>query len=665
MRFPPGILDEIRARLPVSQVVGRRVRLKRHGREYMGLSPFKNEKTPSFTVNDEKGFYHCFATGEHGDIFTFLTKTEGLSFPEAVERLADEAGVSLPKPTPQAEAREVETVRLRKLTEAASAFFQSSLRSSAGAQARAYLEGRGLGEDDIETFRLGYAPNSRSALKEHLATKGFSQPDMVTAGLLIAGDDIPVSYDRFRHRLIFPIGDLRGGVIAFGGRALDADQQPKYLNSPETPLFHKGSVLFNASAARQAAHERGAVIVAEGYMDVIALTRGGFPNSVAPLGTALTPDQLKLLWRMASEPVLCFDGDSAGMKAAYRAVETALPMLEPGRSLAFAFLPDGLDPDDLLRQQGREALGQALGETRPLVEVLWKKELQAGEWTTPERRAQLETRMRELTGLIADKTVRLYYEQEIRQRLRQAFAPSNTWGERRPPEAPRGPEGARAPFPQRQQGGFPQGHGGGGGQRRPMAGGFTGSKRSPFQNVLQSTYTQSLADSPLVRTQPGGLPRREALLIQTLLNHPWLLDDFLEDVAAMQFEAPALQTLRDRLLCIYYERNPLDNTGLHNQLEKSGHANLLAQVKHAITHNSDWDTQPHTSRDDVLTGWRHRLAMHRKAVELKRELESAEKAFSIEQSEENYLRLQDLSMQALGVDGAEASVEGYRGGGQT
>jgi DNA primase len=654
MRFPPSILEEIRARLPVSQVVGRRVRLKRHGREYTGLSPFKHEKTPSFTVNDEKGFYHCFATGEHGDIFTFLTKTEGLTFPEAVERLAEEAGVQLPKPTPQVEAREAESVRLRKLIEAASAFFQSALRGSGGAQARAYLEGRGLTHDDIEAFGLGYAPNSRFALKEHLATKGFAHDDMIASGLLIAGDDIPVSYDRFRHRLIFPIGDARGGVIAFGGRALDAEQQPKYLNSPETPLFHKGSVLFNAAAARKAAHERGAVIVAEGYMDVIALTRGGFPNSVAPLGTALTPDQLKLLWRMGGEPVLCFDGDAAGLKAAHRAVETALPLLQPGKSLGFAFLPDGLDPDDLLRQQGPDALAQALGATRPLVEVLWSKELNAGDWSTPERRAQLETRFRELTDTIADKTVRLYYGQEIRRRLRDQFASNSGWnarqqsngGERRP---------ARTFPPSSFQ---PQAG------RRPVNGGFTGSKRPAFQNAPQASYSQSLAESALVRPQPTGLPGREALLMLTLLNHPWLLDEFLEEVSTIQFEAPALQQLRDRMLCIYYERNPLDNEGLHKQLERSGHANLLGQVKHAITHNSDWDTQPHTSREDVLTGWRHRLAMHRKAVELKRELESAEKAFAVEQSEQNYLRLQDLSRQVFSAEGAEASFEGYGAGSQ-
>ena len=244
------------------------------------------------------------------------------------------------------------------MAEASCAFFEEALRGTAGRDARAYLERRGLAQADIDSFRLGYAPQGRHQLKEHLAAKGFAIDDMAASGMLISGDDIPVSYDRFRHRLMFPISDPRGQVIAFGGRALGEDQQPKYLNSPETPLFHKGGVLFNVAAARKAAHDRGGVIVAEGYMDVIALTRAGFPNAVAPLGTALTPEQLQLLWRMADEPLLCFDGDSAGVKAAHRAVETALPLLTPGKSLAFAFLPDGLDPDDLLRQQGAEAVAQ-------------------------------------------------------------------------------------------------------------------------------------------------------------------------------------------------------------------------------------------------------------------------------------------------------------------
>jgi DNA primase len=653
MRFPPSLLDEIRARLPVSQVVGRRVRLKRQGREYVGLSPFKHEKTPSFTVNDAKGFYHCFASGEHGDIFTFLTRTEGLSFPEAVERLAEEAGVPMPKTTPQAEAREAESLRLRKLMDAACAFFQDALHGPAGRPARDYLERRGLAEAEIAAFRLGYAPNGRHLLKEHLAARGFSQPDMVTAGVLIAGDDIPVSYDRFRHRLMFPIGDLRGQVIAFGGRALDPDQQPKYLNSPETPLFHKGSVLFNAAAARKAAHERAGVVVAEGYMDVIALTRAGIPNSVAPLGTALTPDQLKLLWRMADEPLLCFDGDSAGEKAALRAAQTALPLLEPGRSIKFAFLPKGQDPDDLLRNSGAAALVAALNNCRPLADVLWMRAAGSDLWDTPERRAALSERVRELLLQIKHPRVRNTYQQEFQKDLRDlerkklyilktnknlsnANNLDSVKSNRRNP--------TKLDWKMRN---------------------ILSQKPSTVRLALSEPPSDSLLNSNLVSSHPAGLPRREALLLQTLIHHPWLLEEAPEDIAEIQFEAPALHRLRDFLLNLHSHQNPLDNELLHTQLKLAGYANLLTHIRHAITHNSDWNTQPDTSRDDVLIGWRHMLALHRKAVELKRELEAAEQAYAKDQSEENYLRLQDIFTQAFTADGAEASVEGYGAGVRT
>ena len=374
MRYPPHFLDEIRARLSVSQVVGRKVGLKRAGREFKGLSPFKTEKTPSFTVNDQKGFYHCFASGEHGDIFTFVMKTEGLSFPEAVERLAGEAGVPMPKISVRDEAREDERERLYRLVETSAAFFQSCLASGAGAEARRYIEKRGLKRETIAAFRIGYAPNDRVALKQHLSKAGFTPEDMIASGMLIGGDDIPVAYDRFRHRVIFPITDLRDRVIAFGGRALDPDQPAKYLNSPDTPLFHKGQGLFNAARARGPAHEKARVIAVEGYMDVIALHEAGFSEAVAPLGTALTEEQVKLLWRLADEPVLCFDGDAAGRKAAFRAVETVIPLLKPGFSVRFAFLPGGLDPDDLVRQQGPEAFAAELARTRALFDVLWERE---------------------------------------------------------------------------------------------------------------------------------------------------------------------------------------------------------------------------------------------------------------------------------------------------
>ncbi len=352
MRFPDSFLDEIRARLPASAVVGRRVKLKKQGREFAGLSPFNAEKTPSFFVNDAKGKWFDFSAGKNGDIFTFLMETEGLSFPEAVERLAGEAGVPMPARDLREEQREKERATLHDVMELATQFFEAALQSRAGAAARGYLNGRDIGPDLQRRFRIGYAPPDRAALKEHLAGKGIPQDQMIAAGLLVSGDDIPVSFDRFRDRVIFPITDFRGRIVAFGGRALSADVPAKYLNSPETELFHKGSLLYNGADARHAAHDAGTVIAVEGYVDVIRMVAAGFAHTVAPLGTALTERQLQILWRMADEPILCFDGDKAGMRAAHRAADLALPLLQPGKSLRFALLPPGQDPDDLIRAAG-------------------------------------------------------------------------------------------------------------------------------------------------------------------------------------------------------------------------------------------------------------------------------------------------------------------------
>jgi DNA primase len=320
LRYPPQILDEIRARLPVSTVVGRKVRLKKAGREWRGLSPFNAEKTPSFYANDQKGFFHCFSSGKHGDIFKFLMETEGLPFPEAVERLAAEAGVDLPKLTPEMREQETRRRGLHEIMDLACLWFEAALQGKAGRLAREYLDRRGMNPKVQRQFRLGFAPNDRFGLRDYLASKDVTPDAMAEAGLIISGPEIAVPYDRFRDRVIFPIEDLRGRVIAFGGRAMSADTPAKYLNSPDTPLFNKGHGLYNMNRARESAHARGTVIAVEGYVDVIAMSRAGFPNTVAPLGTALTPEQLALLWRYADEPLLCFDGDKAGRRAAYRAV---------------------------------------------------------------------------------------------------------------------------------------------------------------------------------------------------------------------------------------------------------------------------------------------------------------------------------------------------------
>lgn len=635
MRFPDAFLDEIRARLTVSDVVGRRVKLKRQGREFLGLSPFKQEKTPSFTVNDQKGFYHCFSSGEHGDIFTFLMKTEGLSFPEAVERLAQEAGLEVPKPTARDEARARGRERLQAAMETACRFYEAALKDVTGAHARDYLRERGVGPETCAAFRLGYGGRDRHGLKQHLAGEGFTQEEMVEAGLLIAGEDIPVSYDRFRERLIFPIRDHRGGVIAFGGRALSADAKAKYVNSPETPLFHKSRVLFNIAGARQAAYERGTVIAVEGYMDVIALAQAGFQNAVAPLGTALTSEQIKLLWRMAPEPVLCFDGDAAGRRAAYRALDTALPLLAPGFSLGFAFLPAGQDPDDVIREDGVEAFQALLAKARPLADVLWTRETEAGVWDTPERRAALEARVEALVSEISDPKVRQHYAQELQARLARFWAPLGA------PERGAGPARSR-------------------GRGTPWRGRTgTGRDRGPFdrsQAHVGAGASESLRQSDLVRGAAAQPNTREALLLATLLNHPWLLDAYAEEIAAVRLHG-APERLRDAIMSVYAAQNPLDSEALRTQLSNRGLGAIVCRVEHAITHKSDLFVQATASRQDVEMGWRQILALHRRSLELERELKAAERAFRDEGTEEAFARLRDVRLQLLNAEGTEASLE--------
>ncbi len=643
MRFSPSLLDEIRARLPVSQVVGRKVALKKKGREWSGLSPFKIEKTPSFFVNDQKGFYHCFASGEHGDIFTFLMKTEGLEFPEAVERLAAEAGVSLPKPTERDASADDQRDRLYKLLEASAKFFEENLRQPAGAEARRYLDKRGLARETIASFRLGYAPNARTALKSHLAGLGFALADMIAAGMEIAGADIPEPYDRFRNRVMFPITDLKGRVVAFGGRALEKDVPAKYLNSPETPLFHKGGLLFNAARARPVAHDRDRLIVVEGYMDVVALSEGGFAESVAPLGTALTEDQVKLLWRMVPEPILCFDGDSAGKKAAYRAVDTALPHVKPGMSLAFAFLPDGLDPDDLIRQQGSAAMDEVLSRTRPLIDVLWERETAAHPLATPEQRAALEERLKGLARQIQDPTVRSHYEREIRDRLYQLSRP-----------APKT---------------YPKTYGGGGPAKAARPSEFSSSYARPVQPPDWRVRERQRLEGRPARFKgftppPQGasaelislnqpLPAREALILKTVINHPWLIDEHSEELAELSFGSLAASALRDEILSIHARNNSLDTATLRSQLSKSGVSKVVDLIARTMTHNSDRFAGQEASATEAEAGWRHVLALHKRQDSLERMLKAAEEAWCRECTEEAEARLLDIKRQIAHLSMAE------------
>jgi len=412
-------LDELRERTSLSGLIGRSVKLIRAGREWKACCPFHQEKTPSFTVNDDKSFYHCFGCGAHGDAIRFLTEVRGLPFIEAVKELADAAGMEMPAPDPRAREKADRSEGLREAMESAAAWFRERLGAAEGARARDYLAARGIGAAAIARFGIGFAPDTRTGLKTALARFGTER--LIEAGVLVAPDeDGREPYDRFRGRLMFPIRDGRGRTIAFGGRIL-GEGEPKYLNSPETPLFDKGRVLFNLDLASTAARAAGRALVVEGYMDVVALSEVGVPEALAPLGTALTPAQLALLWRLAEVPILCFDGDAAGEKAAIRAALRALPHVGAGRSLAFAALPPGQDPDDLVRSGGREALEKVLAAAEPLVDRLWRHEANAAPLTTPEQRAALRRRLSEHVSAIEDADVRALYRREMLDRF-DAFA---------------------------------------------------------------------------------------------------------------------------------------------------------------------------------------------------------------------------------------------------
>ena len=633
MRFTPQFLDELKARLPVSEVVGRRVKLKKSGREWKGLSPFNKEKTPSFFVNDQKQAWFDFSSGKNGSIFDFIMATEGVSFPEAVERLAQMAGVALPKYSPEDEAREEKRKSLHDVMELAAKFFEATLAARAGAKARGYLADRGLEPATQLKFRIGYAPSDRFALKEHLGGQGVSVEDMIETGLLISGDDIPVPYDRFRDRVMFPISDFRGRIIAFGGRALDPDAPAKYLNSPETSLFHKGGNLYNGAAARQAVHDGAQLIAVEGYVDVIAMVTAGFPATVAPLGTALTEDQLGLMWRIADEPILCFDGDGAGRRAAYRAADLALPRLRPGKSLRFALLPEGQDPDDLVRSGGRAAVLEVIDSARGLADMLWSRETEGSSLDTPERRAAFEKRIGELVASVGDDAVRKYYRQEFEARLAAQFRPPPAGGTR-----------------ERQSRRFNSP------ERRPFGGGRFPQSRGPLRESL-APLSPKLNTSPIVRGFRSALPPREALILTVVLNHPWLLDHHAEVFAELDFLNPEADALRRTILDVAHAAGEPEK--LREAIVARGQAAVLARLEAAITHTSDWAAQIGAAAEDVEQFWMQIIVLHRKVRTLNKELKDAERALGDNSSEANWAKFRDVQGRLSALEGTEALIEGY------
>lgn len=411
-------IDELRAKISIADVVGEKVKLVRKGREYTGLCPFHNEKTPSFTVNEAKGFYHCFGCGAHGDILKFEMDANNLSFMEAIEKLAHKAGLEVPKTTPENKVEVEKRKSLYEIMELAVKFFERNLRLPEGRAALDYLHNRrGFSDDIITKFRMGYAP-ANNGLRAWLASKNVSESDMGDLGLvsLAENNTSKRTFDFFRDRVMIPIFDKAGRPIAFGGRVM-GDAQPKYLNSPETPIFQKRRILYNMNYARDKAFEAKKLLICEGYMDVIALDAYGIGYAVAPLGTALTEDQIMETWRVNAEPICCFDGDGAGIRAAMRSVDRALPILKPGYSLQFLFLPDKQDPDEFLKAKGAEEFLKLLEDTKPLKDILWQKYTEGKVFDTPEKKALLEKTMKDEAAKIADETVRNYYAQDLSSRL--------------------------------------------------------------------------------------------------------------------------------------------------------------------------------------------------------------------------------------------------------
>ncbi|WP_374367428.1 DNA primase [Dongia sp.] len=630
MALLPQFLEELRRRVSIFDVVGRRVRLNRRGLQATGLCPFHNEKSPSFHVYEgpDEPHYHCFGCGAHGDVITFVMETEGMQFRDAVEKLAGEAGLEIPRDNPEARARAERQDTLAGVMELAARFFEAQLGGGAGKAGLEYLRGRGLSPDTIKRFRLGFSPDGFEALKSKLAKENIPEALSLEAGLLVKNEETGRVYDRFRGRVMFPIMDPKGRVIAFGGRTM-GDEKPKYLNSPETPLFHKGRTLYNLNQAQKPARDKNEIIVVEGYMDVIALAEGGFPHAVAPLGTALTEDHIQLLWRFAQEPILCFDGDAAGQKAAARGVERVLPILKPGLSLRFAYLPQGQDPDDLIRGPssggssggGAGAMRQVLEKALPLVEVFWQEVLAGRSLETPERRSGFRRDLLGAVGRIADKGVQEDYRREMLGRLDQTFAGARPG----PGSTSRPTQRSRQPgrFADTRQPGMPFQHLSPGGEAARR--GTSGVKRLPYE-----------------------------VLLMVVINHPDLLHRHHETVALIAIPDRQLDKLKGALLDLATRHPDLDANDFKNHLMDLGFSGAIETlVRHTGTIRF---ALPSAGLSQAEAGLLHVMAILRE-TEIEVELTAAARALEEDMSQDNLDRFQAAQQQKLEAESRRRDLD--------
>lgn len=634
MALAPRFLDELRNRITLSEVIGRRIKLIRAGREHHGLCPFHTEKSPSFTVNDQKGFFHCFGCGAHGDVISFLMRHDNLSFPEAVDVLAAQVGLAVPTASPDEKERYSRQKTLHDLLEQATRWFESQLQTPAARTARAYLQQRGLDDTLIARFRLGFAPVDAAALRSYLLAAGFSDSQMVEAGLTRQPDDGRPPYAFFRNRILFPVGDRRGRIVAFGARRLEGDG-PKYINSRETPLFQKGQLLYGMARAREAAAEGRSLLVVEGYMDVIACVSAGFTGAVAPLGTALTEAQILELWKLAPAgnrvPVLCFDGDNAGRRAAWRAVERVLPHLLPDHSVRIAFLPEGEDPDSLIRSAGTDALQTVLERALPLATCLWEMEINGRDLGSPESRAGLKAALEERCRTIADASVREYYRADMARRLSEAFA----WKR------------------ENTAGGWNASSRTARGERRDSESRFW--KRHPGAKGAHGGHEGAFV--PFKRQPPIPASRiREHILLATLLNHPQLFDKVGEDFATLAFINRDYDRLRQAILETLSHRTDLDAAGLCLCLREQGFSSMLANLLSDATYIHASFARSETCMEKAYRGWQDVMRqVHQGRLTV--EAQEAKRVLGANPTEANLARVMALEQELLETERETARAQ--------
>ncbi|GAA4662588.1 DNA primase [Bartonella pachyuromydis] len=628
MRFPPDFLDELRARLPISIVIGQRVvfdpqKSKPSRGDFWCCCPFHGEKTPSFHCDDRKGRYYCFGCGISGDIFTFLCELDGLHFSESVECLADLAGVKLPVFDSQNHKRQMEKADLYDVMRIATDFFQQSLYDKEGMQARRYLDARGVTPKIAERFRIGFAPIRRTALKEALGARGISTKQMEDCGLLKLAEDNTASYDRFRNRIMFPIADLRGRVVAFGGRALEKDTPAKYLNSPETVLFHKGNMLYNAAEARKNSCFVGgekvrSILVVEGYMDVIALTKAGFEGVVAPLGTALTEAQIGLLWQMDSDPILCFDGDDAGLKAAFRVADRVLPLLKAGVSVRFVLLPQGKDPDEIISAGGGQLFSSFLQKAIPLIELLWWRSTYGKNFETPEARAALEKQLKQQIFTIKDEDIRRYYLQDVKKRLFDFF---------------------RLFFSKKKS--------------------TERYQQSPHNRIFKDQSFSVLANSNIVRHSSQSIPLREAVILLLLAYYPELWYENFEILAELELQNTQLVCFHQSMLEILGNQQLHDKETMVALLEARGHKGLLERMKHLVQNIGMRTVFMGAPIEDARAILKQAVYLHLQEYHLHKRLQDIEEQLVENPNSEVFDLFREIKSDIEQMQATEALIEGF------